>query len=286
VRGAGAGARVRQVVGDRIGALDRRRAVGDDRAALIGVTEILAEAPGLTRHRRHPLADRREIAPRGRRAGVEHAFRALLADLGVHGGDAAPLGLVGVEQALAGNAAQHGRELPDQVVRRLQVGVHAEAACRRGAMRGVADQQHAALAKAQGDLGRHHPKADGADLDRGVGGAGGLAHEVDGHGLGEVLGAVLGLEIQMQEPQIAAVHRDIAAADGLAQDVVHERLAVAEAGAEIRMVIDVDEVPHVAGACAGDLERLAHAARGAVGGQEIAGARARCDPSPGLGWLP
>ena len=107
------------------------------------------------------------------------------------------------------------------------------------------------------------------------------------HGLGEVLGAVLGLEIQMQEPQIAAVDRDIAAADGLAQDVGHERLAVAEAGAEIRMVIDVDEVPHVAGACAGDPERLAHAARGAVGGQEIAGAHALAAArSPGLGWLP
>jgi hypothetical protein len=37
----------------------------------------------------------------------------------------------------------------------------------------------------------------------------------------------------MQQPQIAAVHHDVAAAHALADDVGHERPAVAEAGVEV-----------------------------------------------------
>ena len=70
---------------------------------------------------------------------------------GVVLGDRPPLRLVGVEQRVAGPAAQHPGELPAEVVAVADRGVHPGRAARREAVRGVADQERAALAEAVGE---------------------------------------------------------------------------------------------------------------------------------------
>ena len=62
-------------------------------------------------------------------------------------GEADPLGLIAVEQALGGAAVQHRRELPGQIDRVADAGVHSLPAGGAVDVRGVAEQKGAALAE-------------------------------------------------------------------------------------------------------------------------------------------
>ena len=76
------------------------------------------------------------------------------------------LGVVAVEQALAGLPVQHQRELPGQVVGVLDRGVGAQAVARRVPVDGVAHAEHAALAVAGGVHLVVAPQRRRADRDR------------------------------------------------------------------------------------------------------------------------
>ncbi len=62
-----------------------------------------------------------------------------------------PLQLETVEKAVIGLALQHGRELPGEVDGIADAGVHALSACRTVHMRGIAQQEDAAMPEAFGD---------------------------------------------------------------------------------------------------------------------------------------
>ena len=92
--------------------------------------------------------------------------------------DRLAFGAVGIEEAVAAPALDHGGELPGQIDHIADAGVHAEAAGRRHDMRGVAGDKAAAVAVALGDQLAPHPRqhaqylefevaADGA-ADRGL----------------------------------------------------------------------------------------------------------------------
>ena len=93
--------------------------------------------------------------------------------------DRLALGLVGVEQLRAGDALEHQRELPGEIVRVVDAGIAAEAAVRRHQMRGVAGQEDAAVLEMARHVGGRAPARDAVDLDRQVGNAGAGAHELD-----------------------------------------------------------------------------------------------------------
>ena len=79
---------------------------------------------------------------------------------------------------------QHGRQLPGEVVRRVDRGVHAGAARRRGAVRRVADQEHVAVAESLRDFGPDPDQLTAQDLDCEVGPPGRTPNEAQ-----EVVGA-------------------------------------------------------------------------------------------------
>ncbi len=96
----------------------------------------------------------------------------------IAGADRLAFGAVGIEEAVAAPALDHGGELPGKIDRVADAGVHAEAAGGRHHMRGVAGDKAAAVAVALGDQFAPHPRqhaqylelevaADGA-ADRGL----------------------------------------------------------------------------------------------------------------------
>ena len=89
------------------------------------------------------------------------------------------LALVGVEEGRARGATQHHHQFPDQVVRRVNRGVHAGSTRWRSAVSGIADQKHAAVTEA---LGHFRPDTDELvvqHVDREIRRAGGTPDEID-----------------------------------------------------------------------------------------------------------
>ncbi len=142
-----------------------RRAVVDDRAGLVALPELHAVRVELGVHRLEPgeqlqahgfavgTEDLVEVLRRGfGGATVEHPHRAQprqhLADAlvgAVHhlAPDRLTLGVVGVEQTVAGAAVDDERELPGEVVGVLDRRVAAESVRRRVAVRGVTGDEEA-----------------------------------------------------------------------------------------------------------------------------------------------
>ena len=83
----------------------------------------------------------------------------------IAGADRLALGAVGIEQAVAAPALDHGGELPRQIDRVADAGVHAKAAGGRHDMRGVAGDKAAAVAVALGDQFAPHPRQHAQDLE-------------------------------------------------------------------------------------------------------------------------
>ena len=98
--------------------------------------------------------------------GAGICLRVLQTLIGVELADRSALGLVGLEQRRLGPALKHAGDLPRQVVRVLHARVHAEAAGRRKAVRGVTEQEDAPDPIALGHLRAHDPRIDRADVDR------------------------------------------------------------------------------------------------------------------------
>jgi hypothetical protein len=80
----------------------------------------------------------------------------------------AALGLVGVEQRLAGVTGEHQGELPGEVVHVLDRAGEPEAACGRMAMRGIAREEYAPGPEALGHDGVDRPARDAVHLHREV----------------------------------------------------------------------------------------------------------------------
>ncbi len=111
----------------------------------------------------HPLELHRARCDGGENAGAEQAAEPSIGDdelEGTIGGFKKPLRhrdalrLVGVEQRRVGAALHHQRELPGEVVGILQACVHALRAGRAVNMRGVAEQETAAVAEVLGSAVR------------------------------------------------------------------------------------------------------------------------------------
>ena len=95
----------------------------------------------------------------------EHAAQ-IAARLGdIAGADRLALDAVGIEQAVAAPAFEHGGELPGQIDRVADAGIHAEAAGRRHDVRGVAGDEAAAVAIMLGDQFAPHPRQHAQNLE-------------------------------------------------------------------------------------------------------------------------
>ena len=79
--------------------------------------------------------------------------------------DRTPFCIVGVEQGIAGFAAQHGGDFPREVLDILHAGVQAEATGWRHLMGGVAGQKHWTGTIALRDQSRRLPRAHAKHLD-------------------------------------------------------------------------------------------------------------------------
>ncbi len=145
----------RRLVGPRLVGRRRRAVRPADRRVLVAIAEMDAEREPFAAHRLGELAAdfgarrralRRVVGDIGMRAGREHAAQ-IAARLGdVAHADRPALDGVGIEQAVAAPAVEHGVELPGQIDRVADAGIHAEAAGRRHHVRGVAGDEDAAVA--------------------------------------------------------------------------------------------------------------------------------------------
>src|SRR4029078_8519426 len=75
------------------------------------------------------------------------------------------LRLVAVEQAVARDAVYNRGQLPREVVRGFDCRLHSRGARRRGAMGGVAHEEHVPITKAVRDLGADTDQLAVEDLD-------------------------------------------------------------------------------------------------------------------------
>ncbi len=108
---------------------------------------------------------RRVVGDVGMAADREHAAQ-IAARLGdVAGADRLALDGVGIEQAVAAPAFERGGELPGQIDRVADAGIHAEAAGRRHRMRRVAGDEAAAVAVGLGDQLAPHPRQHAQNLE-------------------------------------------------------------------------------------------------------------------------
>ena len=140
----------------------------------VGVAQVLEQAVG----RPVGAAGRRRIE---RQAVLRGQLRvARQRERHVVPADRAALRLVRVEQRRVGDALDDRGQLPAQVVRVGDRGVHAAAAERRHAVGGVADQEHGALAEAGRQLGAELERHRREDLDLEVRHAGRGADRRDG----------------------------------------------------------------------------------------------------------
>ena len=83
----------------------------------------------------------------------------------IAGADRLALGAVGIEEAVAAPALDHGGKLPGQIDRVADPGVHAKAAGGRHHMRCIAGDKAAAVAVALGDQFAPHPRQDAQYLE-------------------------------------------------------------------------------------------------------------------------
>lgn len=136
--------------------------------------------------------------------------------------DRAALGLVAVEQGVGGPSADHGGELPGEVVRIADPGVHPVPAGRRDHMGRVARQQHAGFPVGVRELGIHPPGHGVPDGHLQVRQAGGLPNQ--GGQLLMVrqlacLIVLIGIERVLVDPVPVVVHGQEAAAPRLGEEV-------------------------------------------------------------------
>ena len=112
------------------------------------------------RRANHPVAQARNAAVGRRDDPTDHGRQV---DHGA--GVLAPLDVVGVQQRVAGLSVDHRGQLPAEVGRVADAAVVALALPHRHQVRGVAGQQHAALAERAGDAGvvGVHPVPDDVD---------------------------------------------------------------------------------------------------------------------------
>ena len=261
----------------------RRRAVRpDDRRVVVAVAEHHAVGEPFVPHDGgEPVAVflARGVVGRARRenlragqalAGRQHAAKIAARLRDVAQADRPPLGVVGAQELRAAPALHHGLELPAEIDRVADAGVHAEAAGRRHQMGGVAGDEDAVGAVAVGDQLAPHPAHDGEDFVVEVAAHGALERRAD-----VVLGMVdlLRRADDRHAEAVGAVDRDDGEPDALRAD---EDEAVAFA-----LVVQLGKVRaaehHVGGvgqrrrAAHGDAELLAHRAGAAVGADHVVG---------------
>ena len=154
------------------------------------------------------------------------------------------LGMVAVEQRVVGVAAQHGRDLPGQVVNVLHPGVEAEAAGRRHLVRGVAGQENVADAIAVGDDGRGFPRADAEHRDREVRHADAFPDQLGAEFRREILRlpAILLGAVNQEAPAVPAVDGEERRAQILLLDEIERGRPVLDPLGEIGVEQDVDAV--------------------------------------------
>ena len=235
---------------------------------------------------RQPHHQPRQRIAQQRAQRVDHRHEVLHADAFARHrrGVRAALALVAVEQRGARLAAQHRVELPAQVVGIAHAGVHALADELRRHVRGVAGQQHAAVAPALG-----HQRVEGVDqraqdlelVDVDV------LRQVVAHRV-RVLHVFARLPRHQHELEAVVAVR-LHAAHGRAGRVADEVEVRQVAQAVGRVLgLDVDHQPGVGEVLAGhgDAELRTHAAAPAVGTDEVAGAHAHRSPGTGAGVTP
>ena len=278
MRRAGAGPRGRPVFADA--RFRRRRAVvADDRRVVVDLPERGAVGEIDLRLR---LQDRRaHLAPRFRTGGRIHRdlrvrrplavaheiVGRLLDDARRH---RPPLGFVAVDQPRPAPALHQRRELPAEIVDVAHAGVEAEAARRRVLMRGVAGQEHAALAVVVGDQVARHPRQRRHHLVRDLA----PDHLVDHRRGVDLVGVlVVPLPADAEPPQLAAVELHQRAPDALrVGEEMQRRLAlVVEIPELLHAEEDVEIVFERRHAVHGDAERLLDRARAAAAGDQVVG---------------
>ncbi len=185
---------------------------------------------------------------------------------GVERGVGPALGLVGVEPRVVELAAQHPRELPAEVVRVADAGLHARPGPRRHQVRGVAGEEDPAVAPGVG-----HPRVVAVerplvDLDVVVGDAHRREQRPDLGGAGEVVLDLAGLQRDLPAV-VAGRERDV---DDRALPVGPEGEEVAVRPPALDLAVDDDPL-HVEGV-AGEVavDHPAGAAAAAVGAASTA----------------
>ena len=191
--------------------------------------------------------------------------------------DGGPLGGVGVEQARAGVALDHERDLPRDVERVLDRGVRAQPARRGVAVHRVAAAEHPPDLVVGGVLLVDVPQRRAHQLDLQVGVADQHPDPAEHHLVGQV-GLALGhVEAPTGDPLVPRpdraqqTHADLAETGLRVEDPVQDARPVRDVSAQVGVEHDVR------GARAGQLalerqpDLLRHLGSGAVEGQQVAG---------------
>ncbi len=180
------------------------------------------------------------------------------------GGGRAALRLVAVEQGLVG-PADHGGELPAEVVAVLDTGVEALAAGRAVGVGGVARDEHRAGAEARRDLGVHLEPVGPPGLAEGQPAGPALVQQPLEQRVGRRLAQPV--RRQVEEDPVAALRQRHQDQHALGGDVV---LRLVGRGGPGQRAVAEQEHPVVGVALEGDADRLAEHAVGAVGGHHPA----------------
>lgn len=170
----------------------------------------------------------------------------------------------------AGVSVEHGGEFPGQIVRVLKARIQAEAARGRHAMRRIADQKDAPLAKPGSDLSSHRPERRVDDLDGQVGHAYGAADLLGAIRRGEIFTAHAGCGIVAHDAQPARRSVDHGKPDPIGA-IINVGGAVGRPGGEVRSKINAGLMRKGCRSFHRDAEPASHAARGPVGGNQVAG---------------
>jgi hypothetical protein len=189
----------------------------------------------------------------------------------------AALDVVGREEPRTGLAAQHGRQLPGQVVGIVHAAITAEAAGRRHDVGRVARQEHASLPKALGPVRHRAPALHALDLDGQVRCAEGAANVLDAallaHVLARARAAEPGLVDRRVDDQEARVAREREAEEALqarVEHVDHAEVAVAEQRVDVGAEVDRDAVGKRPVTHHGDPQLLTRRTLGTIGGDRVA----------------
>lgn len=183
-----------------------------------------------------------------------------------------PFRLVGVQQPRTGLAAQHGGELPGEVVRVLDTGVGAERPGRRHLMGGVPGEEDSVPAVPFGDPLRGVPRGLPGDLHVDVRCTGRPADVLRAPLVGEVLQrlAPFGLPRRVEHPLLLVVHRQQSTVRRGVGQVAHDETPVAHHVGELpRAEGDAHVVEQVAGSRLTDPQLLPDGAARAVGRDQV-----------------